>query len=149
MVPGREQFHTLGSRMETQSLNNRFFRSLLYWLITRAGCLCNQPILQCIGLDSARTQQQVDTHTTSHTTHSTTPMRVSPHTPVCIWDNNKVEGSKEAPQKPAHCWNGQRTDEVRHGIMYIQHSNRTQQMRALRIDNFQRDPTDRLVGAAA
>ena len=27
--PGRGQFHTQGLRIETQSLNNRFFRSLL------------------------------------------------------------------------------------------------------------------------
>ena len=29
----RQQFHTIGLRMETQSLNDRFFRSLLYWVI--------------------------------------------------------------------------------------------------------------------
>ena len=29
-VPGREQFNTLGLRIETQSLNNRLFRSMLY-----------------------------------------------------------------------------------------------------------------------
>ena len=78
-----ENTSTLGSRKETQSLNNRFFRRLLYKLIMCAGCLRNPFSIQFTSIDIQHSHDNTynihhNTYITQHTHHTdTTQTRTS------------------------------------------------------------------------